>query len=121
MNLDLSKHPHRRFNSLLRDWVLVSPHRTQRPWQGRTEDTPPANIPQYDSSCYMCPGNQRATGAENPEYKNAFVFDNDFPALLPDTPNETLNVHKLFVAQGETGICRVVCFSPRHDLTLSQM
>jgi len=121
MNLDLTKHPHRRFNPLLQEWVLVSPYRTDRPWQGRVEETPPANIPQYHPSCYMCPGNKRSTGAVNPEFKNVFVFDNDFPALLPGTPNATSNVRNLLVAQGETGICRVLCFSPRHDLTLSQM
>src|SRR5262249_39250740 len=121
MNLDLTKHPHRRFNPLLREWILVSPHRTDRPWQGRMEETAPSNIPKYDSSCYMCPGNQRSTGAENPEYKNVFVFDNDFPALLPGTPDAALNMRDLLVAQSETGICRVLCFSPRHDLTLSEM
>src|SRR5215813_10671292 len=121
MNLDLTKHPHRRYNPLLREWVLVSPHRTDRPWQGRVEEPVPANIPRHDPACYMCPGNKRSNGAMNPAYKNIFVFDNDFPALLPGTPNETSNVQNLLVAQGETGICRVLCFSPRHDLTLSQM
>ena len=121
MNLDLTKHPHRRFNPLSREWVLVSPHRNQRPWQGQVEATPPVDIPKNDPSCYMCPGNKRSTGTANPDYKNVFVFDNDFPALLPRSPNATLNVQNLLVAQGETGICRVLCFSPRHDLTLSQM
>jgi len=121
MNLDLKNHPHRRYNPLLREWVLVSPHRAVRPWQGRMEEISPMDIPQYDPSCYMCPGNKRSTGAVNPEYKNVFVFDNDFPALLPDTPNADSNVENLLVAQGETGICRVLCFSARHDLTLSQM
>jgi len=120
-NFDLTKYPHRRFNPLLREWVLVSPHRNERPWQGQVEATPQLNIPQYDPTCYMCPGNKRSTGSANPEYKNAFVFDNDFPALLPNGLSATSNTENLLVAETETGICRVLCFSPRHDLTLSQM
>src|SRR5882724_6148101 len=119
--LDLTKYPHRRFNPLLREWVLVSPHRNERPWQGQVESSPAAAIVKYDPACYMCPGNKRSTGAANPDYKNVFVFDNDFPALLPNSPDATSNVKNLLVAQVETGICRVLCFSPRHDLTLSQM
>lgn len=117
----LTKYPHRRFNPLLREWTLVSPHRNERPWQGQVEATPTADVPQYDPACYMCPRNTRSTGAANPDYKNVFVFDNDFPALLPNTPSATLSTQSLLVAQMETGICRVLCFSPRHDLTLSQM
>ena len=119
--LDLTKYPHRRFNPLLREWVLVSPHRNERPWQGQVESTLTAATLKYDPACYMCPGNKRSTGAANPAYKNVFVFDNDFPALLPDSPNATSNIKNLLVSQVETGICRVLCFSPRHDLTLSQM
>lgn len=120
-DFDLTKYPHRRFNPLLREWVLVSPHRNERPWQGQVEATPPANIPQYDPTCYMCPRNKRSTGAANRDYKNVFVFDNDFPALLPNGPNANSNVKNLLIAESETGICRVLCFSPRHDLTLAQM
>jgi UDPglucose--hexose-1-phosphate uridylyltransferase len=120
-DLDLTKHPHRRFNPLLREWVLVSPHRTDRPWQGQVETSPAGAELKYDPSCYMCPGNQRSTGAVNPDYKNVFVFDNDFPALLSNTPVANSNIKNLLIAQTEKGICRVLCFSPRHDLTLSQM
>ncbi len=118
--LNLSEHPHTRFNPLSREWVLVSAHRTQRPWQGQVEAVAPESRVTYDPSCYMCPGNTRAGGAKNPSYTGTFVFDNDFPAVRPDTPESTLE-DGLFRARGESGVCRVVCFSPRHDLTLSRM
>src|SRR5215467_4396743 len=113
---------HRRFNPLTREWVLVSPHRTERPWQGREEK--PLEIPcvSYDPDCYLCPGNARAGGARNPVYTSTFAFDNDFPALVP-APSEAGggSAEDLFVAQPESGTCRVLCFSPRHDLTLALM
>jgi UDPglucose--hexose-1-phosphate uridylyltransferase len=118
---DSAKHPHRRFNPLLREWILVSPHRTQRPWQGQVEATTARNEVEYDPACYMCPGNTRSTGRVNPKYQNVFVFDNDFPALLPDSHRGSINQNDLLVAETETGICRVLCFSPRHHLTLSIM
>ncbi len=118
---DLARHPHRRLNQLTQEWVLVSPHRTQRPWQGQLEGTAPKKLPEYDPDCYLCPGNSRAGGVKNPEYSSTFVFDNDFPALLPNTPSETFAREGLLVAEGEPGICRVVCFSPRHNLTISGM
>lgn len=146
--------PHRRLNPLNGEWVLVSPQRARRPWQGQVEKTPPENLPAYDPACYLCPGNGRAGGKTNPPYTSVFVFDNDFPALLrpeeaiegreatgrdaigrgvagrdaagrdvksyvstePNAPNS-----HLFTALPESGICRVVCFSPRHDLTLPEM
>jgi UDPglucose--hexose-1-phosphate uridylyltransferase len=115
--------PHRRFNPLTREWVLVSPHRTERPWQGQTE--PPEQQPSqpYDPNCYLCPGNTRAGGARNPSYSQTFVFDNDFAALQPDTSPAQVDIEGrgILVAEAESGICRVVCFSPRHDLTLSRM
>lgn len=112
--------PHRRFNPLLCEWVLVSPHRTQRPWQGQIEAVQPETDVSYDPKCYMCPGNTRASGVTNPAYKTSLVFDNDFPALRLDTPDESLE-EGLLLARSEAGICRVVSFSPRHDLTLSRM
>jgi UDPglucose--hexose-1-phosphate uridylyltransferase len=119
----LQRSPHRRFNPLTREWVLVSPHRTERPWQGQTEPQELEPSQTYDPNCYLCPGNVRAGGARNPAYSGTFVFDNDFGALQPDTAHAQLDVdgRGLLVAQTESGICRVVCFSPRHDLTLSRM
>jgi UDPglucose--hexose-1-phosphate uridylyltransferase len=113
--------PHRRLNRLTGEWVLVSPHRTARPWQGQVEDVPDERRPAYDPACYLCPGNERAGGARTPEYTATYVFDNDFAALKPDTPAERHDDGGLLVAESERGICRVVCFSPRHDLTLGQM
>ena len=112
--------PHRRFNPLLREWVLVSPHRTQRPWLGKVEASPQHALAEYDPSCYLCPGNPRAGGVRNPQYASTFVFDNDFAALLPEVPPASVN-GGLLQAHGERGICRVLCFSPRHDLTIPRM
>ena len=117
----LAEHPHRRFNPLTREWILVSPHRTKRPWQGQTEKPVEEERPSYDPHCYLCPGNERAGGARNPDYRGTFVFDNDFAALLPGTPAGTLAEGGLLLAESERGICRVVCFSPDHSLTLPQM
>jgi UDPglucose--hexose-1-phosphate uridylyltransferase len=113
--------PHRRYNPLLDEWVLVSPHRLERPWQGQVEEPPPSTLPSHDPSCYLCPGNTRANGDRNPTYAATYVFDNDFPALLPDTAASTPAGDDLFVTEPQSGRCRVVCFSPRHDLTLAQM
>jgi UDPglucose--hexose-1-phosphate uridylyltransferase len=113
--------PHRRFNPLTQEWVLVSPHRAQRPWLGKVEDRPGSGQCEYDPKCYLCPGNERAGGARNPRYKSIFAFDNDYPALLADSPDFERNEDHLIVARSERGICRVVCFSPRHDLTIAGM
>ena len=128
MDLNL---PHRRYNPLTREWVLVSPHRAQRPWLGQVEKAPQENLPDYDPTCYLCPRNARAGEQRNPDYTSTFVFDNDFPALVkpeeaPSTDDSThvsrLAFHdSLLIAEPEFGLCRVVCFSPRHDLSLPEL
>jgi UDPglucose--hexose-1-phosphate uridylyltransferase len=118
---DLKEHPHRRYNPLTREWVLVSPQRTDRPWQGQVEEATPEIQLDYDPACYLCPGNTRAGGIRNPAYTATFVFDNDFAALQPDTVERRSNEGGLIMAEAERGICRVVCFSPRHDLTIARM
>lgn len=115
-------HPHRRYNPLLSEYVLVSPHRMKRPWQGKQETLPPEDRPAYDPTCYLCPGNTRANGERNPAYNSTFVFNNDFAALLADAPPAPVETSdSLLRMQGVRGICRVICFSPRHDLTLPEM
>ena len=121
MKFSSTDHPHRRYNPLTGEWVIVSPHRLRRPWRGQVETPPQESRPAYDPDCYLCPGNERAGGACNPSYTGTYVFDNDFPALLPDTPSGEVDVQGLIVAEAERGICRVVCFSPRHDLTLPEL
>jgi UDPglucose--hexose-1-phosphate uridylyltransferase len=115
--------PHRRYNPLLDDWVLVSPHRLERPWQGQVETPHGSGLPPYDPGCYLCPGNSRANGERNLSYEATYAFDNDFPALLPagGAPPPPPPADDLFVTEPQSGRCRVVCFSPRHDLTLAQM
>jgi UDPglucose--hexose-1-phosphate uridylyltransferase len=118
---DIKEHPHTRLNILTGDFVLVSPHRAKRPWQGKVEALPPDNRPSYDPKCYLCPGNTRADGSKNPNYKDSFVFTNDFSALRTDTPDGSFNVDGLLCATSEKGICRVISFSPDHSLTLPRL
>jgi UDPglucose--hexose-1-phosphate uridylyltransferase len=123
MNPLALQNPHRRFNPLKREWVLVSPHRTQRPWQGQTETKAAPVALTYDPDCYLCPGNMRAGGARTEKYASTYVFENDFAALKLDAPRFSSDEagKGLLVAEGESGVCRVICFSPRHDLTLAKM
>lgn len=118
---EFTEHTHKRLNLLTGEWVLVSPHRTKRPWQGKVEEPAKDTMPQYDPKCYLCPGNERAGGYENPDYKDTFTFVNDFSALIPDVPEGKVDKGGLLKAQSERGICKVICFSPRHDLTLARM
>ena len=115
-----SNQSHARRNPLTGEWVLVSPHRLQRPWQGQVEAQEAEHLPEYDPDCYLCPGNSRANDQQNPDYKGSFVFDNDFPALTAESDiDETPRT--LFQARPEPGRCRVICYTERHDLRLATM
>ncbi len=120
-NFTIEDHPHKRLNPLTGDWILVSPHRSKRPWQGQVEKAVSDQRPGYDPTCYLCPGNERAGGKYNPQYKGTFVFTNDFSALLTDSPYGIVDEGSLFQAKSETGICKVICFSNDHSLTIPEM
>jgi UDPglucose--hexose-1-phosphate uridylyltransferase len=112
--------PHRRHNALTDEWLLVSAERTARPWRGQDEAAPVLDVPTHDPGCFLCPGNTRANGERNPAYESTFIFTNDFAALRPDAPATSFE-DGLLRATSERGTCEVICFSPRHDLSLSQM
>ena len=119
--IEINNYPHRRKNILTGEWILVSPHRTQRPWQGEISKADKEDRPSYVPDCYLCPGNKRASGEINPHYKSTFVFTNDFSALKDNIPDIKNNNKGLLKSKSEKGICRVLNFSPRHDLTLAEM
>lgn len=116
-----NEHPHRRYNPLLDEWILVSPHRAKRPWQGQKETIAEDNRPEHDENCYLCAGNMRSNGIKNDNYTDCFVFENDFSALLQEEVSFQKNDNTLFQLKPERGINKVVCFSPKHNLTLAEM
>jgi UDPglucose--hexose-1-phosphate uridylyltransferase len=121
MSFDLKIHSHRRYNPLTGEWIQVSPHRSKRPWQGQVEKTEQSNLLQYDPDCYLCPGNMRSNGKHNTKYTSTYSFTNDFSALTDDVPAGIKNNNELLIAKSEAGICKVICFSPHHNLTLAEM
>ncbi|RYC42767.1 galactose-1-phosphate uridylyltransferase [Pectobacterium zantedeschiae] len=121
MQFEPTEHPHRRFNPLKGEWILVSPHRAKRPWQGQQDEPDRATPPSYDPTCYLCAGNKRITGDINPHYQGTFVFTNDFSALMEDTPDAPSGDDELFRVQQARGVSRVICFSPDHSKSLPQL
>lgn len=121
MLFDYNDHSHRRYNPLTGEWIQVSPHRSKRPWQGQVEKSTTTNLQSFDPACYLCPGNVRANGEVNPAYTSTYAFTNDFAALVDDVPSGEFKHGDLLWAKSELGICRVICFSPRHDLTIAEM
>ncbi|TNG95581.1 UDP-glucose--hexose-1-phosphate uridylyltransferase [Pasteurellaceae bacterium USgator11] len=118
---DVSEHPHRRYNPLKDEWILVSPHRAKRPWSGQSEKLSTTQLPTYDENCFLCPGNKRVSGEVNPDYQGTYVFANDFAALMPDSPEAPQSDNPLFQVMGVRGLSRVICFSPDHSKTLPEL
>jgi UDPglucose--hexose-1-phosphate uridylyltransferase len=121
MQFNINEHPHRRYNPLLDEWILVSPHRVKRPWDGQKEAVQENILPQHDPNCYLCSGNIRANGVKNPDYNSCYVFDNDFPALLETNIEHENQTNSLFQYKPEIGLNKVICFSPKHNITLAEM
>ncbi|KAG9292704.1 hypothetical protein G9A89_008292 [Geosiphon pyriformis] len=125
LEFDYTEHSHRRFNPLTNSWVLCSPHRTKRPWQGQVEAMVPDTLPKYEATCYLCPGNVRAQGGKNPNYEGTFIFNNDFAAILPRQPEiSTPNSDKfssLLRIESVLGECKVICYSHQHNITMAEM
>lgn len=121
MKFDISDHPHRRYNPLKDEWILVSPHRAKRPWSGQVDKLSNNELPTYDPNCLLCPSNKRISGEQNPNYQGTFVFNNDFAALMPDTPDAPKSDNPLFQIMGVQGLARVICFSPEHSKTLPEL
>ncbi|PQJ20811.1 UDP-glucose--hexose-1-phosphate uridylyltransferase [Tenacibaculum sp. SG-28] len=117
---NLQDYSHKRFNILTGEWVLVSPHRAKRPWQGQQEEVVMEKRASYDKDCYLCPGNTRVNGEINPDYKDVYVFSNDFAALQASSPKFSYE-EGLIRAESEKGICKVICFSPDHSKSLADM